>query len=61
MTMSEYLKGIQAKLGGMLSLNDEEAQALIGYIRDLEDLCDDSDGYDVHGEGGWRRRFEVDI
>lgn len=58
---AKYLAKIEGKIEDCEALDEDEAQELIQYIRDLEELCTDSDDYDVHGDGGWRARLEVEI
>lgn len=60
MNRGKYLDGIQGKLEGCLSLNEEEAQELLEYIHELESLCDDADMDDTHGTEGWRFRLGLE-
>jgi len=58
---AKYLAKIISTVEDGEPLDEDEAQELIQYIRDLEELCTESDDYDVHGDGGWRARLEVEI
>lgn len=58
---ARYLTKIQNKLEGSLALEDEDdVQALLEYIHDLESLCDEADQEDTHGPEGWRFRLGLE-
>lgn len=60
MNKRDYLNRLLTFVECGKPLSDDEAQILIEYVRDLEDLCDDADQDDVHGTEGWRHRLNMD-
>lgn len=57
---ARHLTKIECKLENLLVLEEEEAQELIEYIRELESLCDEADMDDTHGTEGWRFRLGLE-
>lgn len=60
MNKRDYLTRLLTHIECGKALSDDDAQMLIEHVRDLEHLCDDADGYDVHGTEGWRHYLGMD-